>query len=159
MLPCFVDPLVGAKCSLKLAGQWTSCPAGIRCTQVPRYITLAPALTPGSRLAGNFSAPASFCSPIHSHPIHPNLHHSISLLSPLHREAFSRLHPATMASVSRVSNSALRASLNNSAFAGRATGFNAVRCYSAKAQVRIDGGPQLGASIFGHQTYAVGNRP
>lgn len=41
-----------------------------------------------------------------------------------------------MASVTRVSNSALRASLRTPAFTGRATGFNAVRCYSAKTQVR-----------------------
>lgn len=39
-----------------------------------------------------------------------------------------------MASVTRVSNNALRASLRNPAFAGRATAFNAARCYSAKTQ-------------------------
>lgn len=39
----------------------------------------------------------------------------------------------TMASVTRLSNSALRASLRAPA---RATAFNATRCYSAKAQVR-----------------------
>lgn len=39
-----------------------------------------------------------------------------------------------MASVTRVSNSAMRASLRNPAFTGRATAFNAVRCYSAKTQ-------------------------
>ncbi|KAL7950999.1 citrate-synthase [Trichoderma barbatum] len=39
-----------------------------------------------------------------------------------------------MASVTRLSNSALRASLRNPAFNGRATAFNAARCYSAKTQ-------------------------
>uniref|UniRef100_A0A8H7NDN4 Citrate synthase n=1 Tax=Bionectria ochroleuca TaxID=29856 RepID=A0A8H7NDN4_BIOOC len=39
-----------------------------------------------------------------------------------------------MASVARLSNSALRASLRNPAFGGRVSAFNAARCYSAKAQ-------------------------
>ena len=43
--------------------------------------------------------------------------------------------PATMASVTRLSNSALRASLKAPAFNGRTAAFNAVRCYSAKTQV------------------------
>lgn len=41
-----------------------------------------------------------------------------------------------MASVTRLSNAALRASLRAPAFNGRATAFNAARCYSAKSQVR-----------------------
>merc|ERR1712000_181224 len=41
---------------------------------------------------------------------------------------------STMASVTRVNNSALRSALRTPAFTGRATGFNAVRCYSAKTQ-------------------------
>merc|ERR1712000_604998 len=48
---------------------------------------------------------------------------------------FGSVTPAsTMASVTRVNNSALRAALRTPAFTGRATGFNAVRCYSAKTQ-------------------------
>lgn len=41
-----------------------------------------------------------------------------------------------MASVTRVSNSALRASLRAPAFNGRAAAFAGARCYSAKTQVR-----------------------
>ena len=68
---------------------------------------------------------------------HPNLpippHHSPNHFSPL---AFTTVrYLATMASVTRVSNAALRASLRTPAFAGRASAFNAVRCYSAKTQV------------------------
>jgi citrate synthase len=39
-----------------------------------------------------------------------------------------------MASIGRLSNSALRASIRTPAFAGRSSAFNASRCYSAKAQ-------------------------
>jgi citrate synthase len=64
-----------------------------------------------------------------------------------------------MASVTRVSNAALRASLRTPAFAGRASAFNAVRCYSAKTQVCVEPQRHPPIEFHAHLETTADNRP
>lgn len=72
-----------------------------------------------------------------SHPFPSYTSSSSSLPSPTRLFDPIRFLVLTMASVTRLSNSALKASLRAPAFGARSAAFTSVRCYSAKTQVRL----------------------
>ncbi len=119
---------------------WPCLPGAVAGSLLLARVVLLSRLRQGPSYCTFFSCTRSaLFYPLLTHPIlHLGFFSFPILRLCLNQFPFEPIHSwYTMASVTRLSNSALKASLRAPVFGARSAAFNSVRCYSAKTQVRL----------------------